>query len=63
MNIPFTHTSAVSGDPSTQIRALLGASRNLAAVELARATWAKEPDSGELAYLFAAYLEHVPQRP
>lgn len=53
MNTLFTHTSAVSGDPSTQIRALLGASRNLAAVELARATWAKEPDSGELAYLFA----------
>jgi class 3 adenylate cyclase len=53
MNTPFTHTSAASSNPSTQIRALLGSSRNLAAVELARAAWAIEPDSGELAYLFA----------
>jgi hypothetical protein len=53
MNIPFIHTVAAAGDPATQIRALLGASRNLAAVEQARAAWADEPTSGDLAYLFA----------
>lgn len=44
------HTIA---DWTAQIRALLSASRNLAAVEMARAACATNPRSGELAYLHA----------
>jgi class 3 adenylate cyclase len=53
MNTPFAPNASESGDPVTQIRALLGVSHNLAAVERARAAWADAPRSGELAYLFA----------
>lgn len=40
-------------DPAKEVRALLGASRNLAAVELARIACAGDPGSSELAYLYA----------
>lgn len=40
-------------DPVTQVRALLGASRNLAAVELARVACAGQQRSSELSYLYA----------
>ncbi|MBK6596223.1 MAG: DUF4071 domain-containing protein [Burkholderiales bacterium] len=40
-------------NPAEEVRALLGASRNLAAVELARIACAGDPGSSELAYLYA----------
>ena len=50
MTIDNEHSLASS---AAQIRDLLSASRNLAAVEMARAACARNPHSGELAYLYA----------